>query len=187
MKRLSVFFIVISSIAIWSCSYSDTRKERLNNAVSEFNKKIKSIYINSYYPEEYVEIKTDSIISNTFEVSIKNFASSNEYIFIKSNIKDHTRTSEFHKIFKSEIHVQVSDRTIYDKLLIATTFDPLSDSKFWNNATLEHVWIDQINSSSERLTLNVSFINPLDDSFKLYELQIDMNGNETKRLIAQNT
>lgn len=187
MKKTVFVLSIISVLIIWSLSYKETKKERLQNAISEFNKNIKSSDIITYYPETYTEIKTDSIIANTFKVSIKNYSANNESIMVRSSTDNNNVNRDLHRIFQSEIHVQVSDRMVYQKQLKATDFDPNTDPDFWNNATLEHVWINQWRSNSSTLAINVSFLNPLENTFMLYEIHIDTEGNESKRLIDQNS
>lgn len=187
MRKITYFLTFLSVVILWSCSYSETKKERFDRAVTEFNENIRSSDIINYYPDTYIEIKTDSIIESTFKVHIKNYSSNSESVLAQTSNNKHNLNQKYHKEFRSEINVQVSDRIVYQRHLKASLFDPYSDPNFWNNATLEHVWIDQWNSNSNSLAIKVSFLNPLENTFKLYELRIDKEGNESKRLIDQNS
>ncbi|MBO6606288.1 hypothetical protein [Psychroserpens sp.] len=187
MRQIAIILTFISAAILRSCSYSETKNERFNRAITEFNKKVKSIELNNYYPNSYTEVKTDSIIANTFDVRIKTFSAATGYILIETTTNNHLTEQLFHKDFYSEIKVHVSDRIVYQKQLKASLFDRASDPIFWDNATLEHVWIDQWSSNTNSLALHVSLMNPLENTFKLYEIRIDRLGNETMRLINQNS
>lgn len=187
MRQIAIVLTLISALFLWSCSYSETKKERLNNAISEFNQNINKIDLINYFPETYTEVKTDSIIENTFKVSIKNFSSNESGLNLNNSSDQFSNTRHIHRVFMADINVKVVYRIVYQKRLKAQHFDPYSDPEFWSNATLEHVWIDQWKSNSESLALNVSFLNPLNKTYKIYELRIDSNGNESKRLIQQNS
>jgi hypothetical protein len=61
--------------------------------------------------------------------------------------------------------------------LNAKTFVYNTSGLFWDNATLEHVWVNQELSNKDRVNLDVSFVNPKTKSFKIYQLSIERNGN----------
>ena len=187
MKKTVFVLSFVFVLILWSFSYKSTKKERLQIAITEFNEKINSADLINYYPETYTEIKTDSVIGNTFRVKIKNYSSNHEGILVSSSIPNEQKDLDFYRTFKSEINVHVADRIVYSRDFKANDFDPHVDPDFWRNATLEHVWIDQWRSNSNTLAINVSFLNPLENTFKLYEIRIDTEGNASKRLIDQNS
>lgn len=187
MKKLLYIFPLLGLIIFLSCDSKGSTKDRLKQSVSEFNKSQKLIDLKNYYPESYVETKTDSIISKTFSVTVKNYTLMDSEIFISESTKGLRKTSEYHRVFASDIIVSVSEKIIYDKHISAATFEGVSTSKFWQNATLEHVWVNQDDSNSKIVSLGISFINPKSKSSKLYEMQIDKNGNEYITLIEDHS
>ncbi|MEH6537435.1 MAG: hypothetical protein V7719_13640 [Psychroserpens sp.] len=187
MKILRYIIPCILLIIFMSCDKRTSKKERLEQAISEFNKNQKSIVLKSYYPEYYTEIKTDSIIASTFKVSVKNYALMDSGILINESVEGTKKTAAYHRVFTSDIIVAVSDKIIYDKQISVATFKAFSNSGFWQNATLEHVWVNQDNSTAKQLSFGISFINPKNDSFKLYEMQIDQYGNEHLTLIEDHS
>lgn len=187
MKNILLFLPCVFLILLMSCDHRNSKSEHLKHAVSEFNKNQKSIHINTYYPEYYTEIKTDSIISNTFKVSLNNFASKNDNILISESQETWKNTREFHRVFQCDVVVSVSDRIIIKERFSAETFRDNKGSKFWINATLEHVWVNQDLSNQNTLTLGISFINPKTKAFKHYEMHIDPHGNERLMLIEDHS
>ncbi|MCK8481496.1 hypothetical protein [Psychroserpens algicola] len=183
MKKISFIISCILIIVLMSCHNRTSKKERLEQAVTEFNKNIKLIDIDNYYPVSYTEIKTDSLIANTFKVSIKNYANMDSEIQLSQRINQLKKTTNYHRTFASEIRVVVQDKIIFETHISAENFIDYLPSDFWNNATLEHVWVNQEQSDSEKLSLGLSFINPLQQSHKLYNLRIDKQGKQRLTLL----
>lgn len=187
MKKIFIFIPCLLLVVLMSCDNRTSKRDRLQQAVSEFNKNQRLIDVSIYYPESYTETKTDSIISSTFDVSIKNYALTDQNILLNQSVKHLKKTSKYHRVFESDILVTVADKIVFERHISAEHFKSHSTSEFWNSATLEHVWVNQENSNSEKLSLSLSFINPKRNTFKLYELHIDINGNERLTLIEDHS
>ena len=187
MKKIVLFIPLMLVLFLTSCDGRKSKIDHINDAVSEFNKKQKLIDLKDYHPESYAETKTDSIISKTFKVSVKNYTVMDEGILIQQTIKNLTKTSQFHRVFESDIVVAIEDKIIYSSHISAEKFRSFESSDFWNNATLEHVWVNQEQSNTTTLSLGVSIINPKNKAFKLYEILIDKSGNERLTLIEDHS
>ncbi|MDG5491459.1 hypothetical protein [Psychroserpens sp. SPM9] len=187
MKKLLAVIPFIILIIFMSCDRRTSKKEHLEQAVIEFNKNLKTIDINTYYPEYYTETKTDSIVANTFTVNIKNYTLMDTDILVKESIKGIQKTSEYHRVFASDVTVAVSDKIIFNKHISTADFEDVSASTFWQYATLEHVWVNQDQCDTKTLALGISFINPKSNAYKLYEMQIDTNGKEYITLIEDHS
>ncbi|MEO8774319.1 MAG: hypothetical protein ABI263_08325 [Gelidibacter sp.] len=81
MKNV-LFLISLIAIVCLSCDGRHTKKEALERAVSEFNLKSTALEMAIYQPKTYVETVTDTIISNTIKVHIKNYSLLDEQILI---------------------------------------------------------------------------------------------------------
>lgn len=187
MKKYLIILPCVLSIVLMSCDRRTSKSEHLKKAVSDFNNQYKLNNTNNYYPETYTEIKTDSIVSNTFRVSIKNYSLNDRSIFTKHTSKEKTNTKALHRVFACDLIVSVSDKIVLKEYISADTFQAYESSEFWNNATLEHVWVNHDTSNDQKLSLGVSFINPLNDNYKLYELLVDNHGNERIVLIEEHS
>lgn len=173
MKYVIVVLIVLSSVFV-SCDGRKNHNEALKEAISEFNKKSEQIDHISYFPKEYVEIVTDTIIENTFKIHIKNHTLMDESVIISS--QDNPHKIEYQRSFESEISVYNASGALFKTLINAKTFTGRDYNLFWENATLQHVWVNQEESDRRTLRIAISFVNPKFKSYKLYQMVIDENG-----------
>jgi hypothetical protein len=174
MKYVIVFLIAFTSVFM-SCDGRKNRNESLRNAVSEFNNKLLQLDNITYFPKEYSEVVTDTIIENTIKIHIKNYTLMDENVTISS--QDHPHKMKYYRSFGSEIKVFDDSKLIFNSILNAKTFVYNTSGLFWDNATLDHVWVNQELSNKNRVNLDVSFVNPKTKSFKIYQLSIERNGN----------
>lgn len=174
MKYFLLVFL-ISTLLFMNCDGRKSQNESLQEAISEFNNKQKELKQVSFFPENYVEIATDSLIENTFYIRIKNYTLMNDEVVI--NLDKKRDKIEYQRSFESEIKVFDDSKLIFNSILNAKTFVYNTPGLFWDNATLEHVWVNQELSNKDRVNLDVSFVNPKTKSYKLYQLCIDRNGN----------
>jgi hypothetical protein len=164
-----------------SCDGRQSQRESLENAVSEFNQKQTPIETVKFHPKDYTEIVTDTIISNALEVKIKNYTLMDKHIVLNSN------SNEMHRLFESEVEVFAASTSVFKTIINAELFATQKDSPFWNQATLEHVWVNQDLSTVKEVFLDVSFLNPITKDFKLYRMTVDISGKHHVHLIEETT
>src|SRR5688572_2343911 len=97
----SLFLLALITIVCLSCDGRQTKKEALERAVSEFNLKNTVSEIVTYHPEAYVEIVTDTIISNGMNVHIKNFSLLDEHILISNTTDATPQEVKYQRVFES--------------------------------------------------------------------------------------
>ena len=186
MKK-SILLILLLALAFISCDRRGSARENLENSISEFSKKHTSLDVVTYYPEAYTEVQTDSLISNTFKVSIKNYTKMDSQILLSSETDEHKTKTNYHRVFESEINITLASKNILNTTITAEDFKNSSQSEFWNSATLEHVWVNQETSNTKELNLGISIINPNSKAYKLYELVVDIEGKQNLYLIEENS
>ena len=186
MKK-SILLILLISVAFLSCDRRGSAREHLQNSISEFNKKQTNIDIVTFYPQTYTEVKTDSIISNTFKVNIKNYSKMDSQIVLSTKRIENKTKINYHRIFESNINIDIASNNLLNTTISAENFKGSSSSKFWNNATLEHVWVNQEASNTQEVNLSISFINPLSKAYKLYELTVNTKGEQRINLIEEHS
>jgi hypothetical protein len=185
MKK-SVFLVFLMAIAVFSCKRPESKRENLQNSISEFSKKHSDLnLVTRYYPEEYTEVQTDSIIANTFKVRIKNYSNMHSQILLSSETNDTKTKFNYHRVFESEITIAIATKQIFNTTIKAQDFKDIAQPEFWNNATLEQVWVNQETSNNKELHLEISFINPKNKTYKLYELMVTTEGEQHLKLIEE--
>lgn len=180
MRYLITILLIVTSLFM-SCDGRTTKNESLKNSVSEFNKKQTPIDVVTYFPKEYTEVVSDTIIENSLSVRIKNYTNMNDNVLI-SESDSKVKKKKLHRVFESEIIVFKEDKTVYNTIINTHLFTQKDESLFWANATLEHVWVNQELSSKDKVNLGVSFLDPKTKAFKLYEITVDAFGNQNIQL-----
>ena len=173
MKYILILLIVSTSFFM-SCDRRMSKHESLQHAISEFKSKQVAIDVVTYIPKEYTEIVTDTIINNKVNIHIKNYSLMGDNVVVKPD-NDSYKT-EYHRSFESEIVVYNADKIWFKTHLNAKTFADNNYGLFWNNATLQHAWVNQEESNGENICILVSFVNPSTKSYRLYQLYIDETG-----------
>ena len=187
MKPIVKLVPIVLILLFSTCDRRTSKKVHLENAVSQFNETLPPVETRTYHPKDFLEIQTDSIISSTFKVSIKNYTNMAAHIMMddaSSNAKKHSKA---HRVIESDVLVNVNDRIIFNQHISAAYFKQITPSPFWEAASLEHVWVNQEHSNNDFLTLNLSFINPQLSAYRLYELRLDTSGKETLTLLEETT
>ena len=182
MKNTLLFFVLISIIVL-SCDGRQTKKESLERAISEFNLKTKPIEIVSYYPETYTEIVTDTIISSKTKVTIKNYSVLDENILIPDLTDPPSRKIKYQRVFESDISISTASKAIFTAHISAKQFKIMDPDPFWDEATLQHAWVNQELSTISDIVMDISFINPKNEAYKIYRMTVDSYGQQTFNLI----
>lgn len=184
MRNLFILTSVIS-IVFMACDGRQTKKEALERAIFEFNLRNSDSEMFNYHPEAYVEIVTDTIISNRTNVHIKNYSLLDEQIFVSSTTKANYKETTYQRVFESEVIVSTASKDVFRTHISAKKFKLLDADPFWINVTLQHVWVNQDLSTDDDIILDMSFINAKNNAYRLYRMSIDPYGQESVNLIEE--
>lgn len=184
MKNL-FFIITIISVAFLSCDGRKSKSNALRDSIKEFNQNQSEIELVTFYPKEYTDLETDTLISNEVKVHIRNYSLDNETILISSSGNISSKKVNYHRVFESDIVISTPYKHILTTHISAEQFASKDSDAFWNNATLQHVWLNEELSTTHDIHLDMSFINPANKSYKLYRMSIDINGKQAINLIEQ--
>ncbi|AXT20178.1 hypothetical protein D7030_03430 [Flavobacteriaceae bacterium AU392] len=182
-KLLLLFLLTISII---SCDGRKRTKQILDNSVSKFKEVAPQIDFKIYHPKVYAEVVTDTLLTNDMHINIKNHTLMNEQIFISEIIdKNKIKKAKYHRKFQSEIKIYKNSIPIVKMIINAKDFKLNTKDLFWNNATLEHAWVNKNTSTSELIYIDFSFINPVNQCHKFYRMEVDKNGNQNIYLLEE--
>lgn len=186
MKNIFLVLILIS-IGFISCDGRKSRSEALKSSIKDFNEKQADVVVVSYYPKDYTEVVTDTIICNSVNVHIKNYSRLDKSLLISVNDKTKPKSKKEHRVFESDVVVSTPTRELLKIHISAEQFKSIDPDIFWNHATLQHVWVNQELSTIDYIKLDMSFINPSNNSYKIYRMSINKSGQKETSLIEERT
>ena len=186
MKYILAIFTLLAMV-LTSCDGRQSSRESLQQSISKFNQTQTSLELISFYPEGYTEVETDTIMANNLRVNIKNYSLMNQEVIQHTKTIGHNKDIQYHRVFESEIVVYNENQKIYATSINASKFHNKDNTPFWNNATLEHVWVNQESSGPDWVNLEITFIDPQTQAYKVYEMTIDQNGKQDILLKEQNS
>lgn len=172
-KSIFILFFVVVVVCMSVCrndaGFSESRLLALNNEYG-------SNYTAEVIPQMHLTVETDTILSNNFRVKIK-YNSINKNI-LKISKKEYSWLKKtLYREFVSALEVSVKDRVIFDQEITKHYFNPDTNDKFWRNAILQFVEIDQMATQlKEIVAIKFSFVNPVINKSEFYSLLIDENG-----------
>jgi hypothetical protein len=182
--KYSLFFILIIGIIFSSCDGRHRAKDSLKESVTEFNKTLNQQDKITHYPKQYTEVVTDTIISNTLKVSIKNYSLMDKNVVISDNSKNGQVLIDYQRVFESTISISDTSKIFFKTTISANAFRNDNDD-FWKNTTLEHTWLNEELSNTKAVFIEFSFINPKRKTNKTYRMLIDRNGNNSIHLLKK--
>lgn len=178
MNKFTVLILGII-ITLISCDARDrinrTPKEILKekNLLESFSERV------SYFPQEYSEVKTDTILSNGYHVNVKTFTDM-ESSYLKQFKHDSINYKYHYRDFKAEIvasHNSIIFHDVIDKQYILKHDKTVS--YYMETSILKSVWVNQEESLNQnKLVLNILFTQPKTNTEKVFELVIDNTGDK---------
>lgn len=180
MKQTFLLLTLIS-IVFLSCDgryhQYDTNAEVLKRSqlYNSFSKQIEFI------PEKSVEIQTDTILSNGFELHLKYTSLDAQYK--KFTLQTNPQKELNYKNFGSDVVCKKSGKVIFKQRIDKSLFSNFKISESWEFAIMQYLWIDYENSMDNKVFLNTSFYFPESNTYKDFTIEIDTEG---KMEIKQN-
>lgn len=187
MKYSLILFIILVSV-FSSCDGRISKQESLKASVEKFNDSTGVIEIIKYFPDDYSEQVTDTLLHNGSRVRIKAFTTMNQYVLNEFN-ENSTVTKYYYRDYNAEILVAIKGKTTFNKTIDKTIFiehDPSLES-YLNATTLHGVWLNQSKSVDKNLTIiEFLFCKPETDNCFYFEMNINEEGNFYIKEIEEN-
>jgi len=170
------FLIVIVIITLMSC---DGRYRACKSNLEVLrDSKLDKTFSNqtTFVPNETVEIHTDTILTNGFQIELKYGALENSYVSkTKKSVNDSIIQTNY-KNFKAECLVTKNHNIITETTIDKTLFSEFETPSFWENAIMQFVWIDYKTSTENYISLNTSFCIPETNICKDFTISINAYG-----------
>ena len=175
-----LIYILLIVLAFTSCHGRKTKNDTLKESVEKFKDTIGALEIEEFIPKVYAEVKTDTLLSNGFSISIKTYTNMKRSVTVKYKV-DKTLTQIDHfRDWISEVKIKKNNVLVFDKKLDAHFFlqadHTIKDSL--DGAINNKVWINEDFSSEKNYVYLVGgFIFPKSENVLHYNIKIDDKGN----------
>ncbi|WP_217639604.1 DUF4738 domain-containing protein [Algibacter pectinivorans] len=173
-KKLLLLILPVI-VVLFSCDGRDriykpnVQVLKKHNLLESFTKQTK------FVPEQKIQIETDTILSNGFEIKIQYHSVENNELS-KTIVNTKTKSPTRYKNFEANLHVLKNGLTLNKSVINKELFSNSENSTFLNQAIMQFVWIDYQASTPSQLILNTSFNIPGTDSYRDFVILIDELG-----------
>lgn len=178
MNKIALLLFVLSIILI-SCDGRERAHKNNKDTLLE-SKLLDSFSENiKYFPEQYSETETDTILSNGFRVKIKLYSDMDNVVlnmFKKDNITHkHYYRDSIANVIVLKNNIEVFNKTI-NKSFLATNSN--QSKHVLEKATINDIWLNQLYSieSNDKIKIDVSFNSIGKRSNSIYQIYIDNKG-----------
>lgn len=187
MKQI-LFLCFAIAIILTSCDGRKTKKEFLDQAVVNYNLKYQTSEIANYKSNDTFRMVSDTIFSNNFSVHIENYSLPDHRFLLSQTLnKNSVLISNYRQTHKADIDVIFEGRTIMSTTVSGEKLRfKFTDFLFWEDASLQHAWVNQDLSTDDKIMIDISVANLLYNSYKLFRMSIGKNGQYNINLIDQN-
>lgn len=173
-----VLFLFIAAIALTIFDGRMNSHRALDKSILEFKEKVK-LTNTTYFPQNYTERVTDTILSNGYNIKVKTKTDMLSHIEVET-IKDNIIDKEIYRHHSIEIELQHEQFGIIRRVLDQNIFQ-----NSHNNLVLRAVFVDEESSLyQEGVHFKLYFLNPYSKKENIFNMIIDNNG--THKITFQN-
>lgn len=180
MKYISAFILVFSIIVLTSCDGKE-RAYKTNQEVLQEHQQLEDFSTKTtYFPAEYTEKVTDTILANTMRITIKHFSDDSTFVSQTLQLNDSTKAVNNYRDLNAEITVSYNNKTVLNKTYKKPFFakNDRTNRKFINEeAVLRVVEVNQLDSINTKFaTIDFVFCKPETDDCLVYKLKVNPEG-----------
>lgn len=173
MKYLQAI-LLITIIIFTSCDGKDRARQTNEEKLKQSNLSDSFFVQEKYFPEEYSEVITDTIINNNI-INIKSFTDMNNNVLNEIKI-DTILYKYFYREIKSNLIIKREGETIFSETIDKSYFNDDEDNLFWKEALMLGLYIDEAKTTDKQIYFNVSYCMIESETCKDYNLIIDNKG-----------
>lgn len=180
MKRTYLFILPILILSFISCDGKD-RKTKSNVTILKESKLLDSFSENiTYIPAKEVKMITDTILSNGFNLKIKNQTDTLNNIST-SYAKDSIKYITHYRQFISDIKIEKDNKSIFsstiNKAFLINKYKSLIIEKLnLDNLRFGGAFVNDNDPTNESVILSLYLDNPIIETLFIYNLSISSNG-----------
>lgn len=175
-----ICFVFFLTIMLTGCDgrYRTFEKPSYKNSVTTLDYKNSNII--NIIPEAHIVSETDTLVNPNLKVSIKYFSMENRVVSVinKKGQEEHYRE------FTSEISIYNHGQLRVKNMISKDDFQNIDDTNFWKSAVLQYVWLDEFETTKDKISINCSFLVPNTKTYKTYKIYFNHEGERDIKLIA---
>lgn len=179
MKNLLLLTVIILSIL--SCNGNKTKSDTLKASVEKFKDSLETLEEIKYFPENYSETETDTLLSNGFRVKVKTYTDMKHSV-LNTFKQDSIVYKHYYRELISQVVIK-KDNNKVNELFIDKDFIKNNDTsfefnkEFYKSASYYSIWLSELNSTiSNEVFLIVSVCKPESDDCLMFKITIDEKG-----------
>jgi len=173
--KLIVAIFLVSVFVLTSCDGKERTRYTPEEKLKQSELPDSFFLQEKYFPEEYTEVVTDTIIDNKINISIKSYTDMNNNVLNEFKI-DTIHYKYFYREIISDLVITLDGKTIFNETIDKSNFKDKEDKLFWEEAIMLGLYLDDTQTTNKHLYFNVSFCMIESETCKDYNLIIDNKG-----------
>lgn len=156
---------------VTSCEGRITPSKALKESVEKF-KSTSTVEFFNYYPENYLEVKTDTVFKNGFRIQLRTYSNmekSVSYISESNGIYFET----LYRQFESELCITYGNSSIYKNIINKTLLNSYLDDVIDDNYILKGAWVnDELSTFTKSIIIHIQYCKINSDDCQSFNIQI---------------
>lgn len=183
MKTL--VYLLAFTFAILFASCDGKERARISTTEKIENSQLSKSFFEKteYFPKEYTEKVTDTILKSGYAVNIHFYSDMNNAILNDFKI-DTINYKHYYREFKATVSVSKNAKKIVSQDLDKATFikNNPENKAFLDEAIMQFVEVNQETSTKNQAVIDVVFCKPESDDCLTYQMQVNQEGDYTLKL-----
>lgn len=180
MKYFSLIALLFI-LSLASCDGKHRALETHDEKLEHSNLSATFFEQDSYVPEQFTASTTDTILNSGLRVNVNYYALMDNLVTVKST--DNPNVNTHYRKFESQIQVFKNNELLFNETLNTSEFADAQHSAFWDNAIMQYVWLDDLESTADNILINCSFLEPITHEYKSYKVSFNRFGTREITLI----
>lgn len=189
MKKLILLLLLFTVLIFASCDGKDRARTTLDEKID--NKDLPTSFFEKteYFPKEYFEIETDTILDNGIRVYVKNYLDENSTVLNKFT-SDTISYNHYYRDTASEVVITKDDEIIYEQNFNKDFFikNDITLKDYFRKANFNGIVLNQDKTTTHNsIFLEVFFCIPDSDISLEYALKINNKGDYSLKEVLEDS
>lgn len=174
MKLFSIILLVFITV-FTSCDGKERAHYRHEENLQQSKLSESFFEQETYFPEHYSEVLTDTISSSGYHIKLKVYSDMNTSV-LKEFKKDTINYKNHFRNFKGILIVNFNGKEVLNQTLDKSLFTNKENDAFWQEAILGNVTLDYEDSNNNEVLLNAFYRIPETKKYKDFKIIVNSQG-----------